>query len=773
MSPRLLDLGISQVHGEKDPEEDKDLLLGTPYFMSPEQTRSREGLDCRSDIYSLGCTMFFVLTGKVPYEAETVQQVLTKHSLDPIPSPKAIVSDLSDEIVLLLQVMMAKKPEDRQQSWDEVLTDLKQVLNGSAPAKAPKTQKKAASNKRLRARSAGAVPQTAAATTSSRGTFILFGGIALAAVVMFVGGFFVYTRFVADKEGRATRRELQRQAEDEKRQRERDKRARNKRRQIAEERRRREAERKRREQARRDQSGALKQEFEAIQAFERQNPQAYTATIKRYGDLVVKAATRNNSTCETKARQAYMRLREARDKKMQEVMQDLADRAQRADDEQGLAAAAAVYRDYNGVLAAETKQARLARADAFDARLEAAARMAVKAQGYITRLAGQLARRMLALDYAAAAEFLAQAQPAEGIADLPDFRKLKEFVRQTKGFQKHILASFEKQQGKMITVRTRKGPRELRIESVDGHAINTVKETAVGDATMRMKRTLSIQELHAREMFDRVGTGESDVHALWRAVLLLRAGRRKTAAEELERVPEPLRQSLLFLTLKRGPEYEAQAAAECRRILQQAGLNEPASDSPATIRKAAAIEQRGLEAQKLVNQVEVFLRHFGDSQSATQRRHTLRVLLATASGAVHEQPSDEAVDKILADATVACGPNADIQVEKLRAGCRLTIGGNPRWDDLKALDGNPVQSLNVGGAGTFGDAQLAAVTALDLPLVRLDLPRTGVSWLDPLQAARHLMRLDLTATAVRDLSPLRGLPLVELNLSQTDRKSVV
>ncbi|MCI0342870.1 MAG: protein kinase [Planctomycetales bacterium] len=108
-------------------------IVGTPAFMSPEQCDGRP-VDARSDVYSLGATFFFLLTGGRPFEAETPFTIMYKHLHDPPPRPSSLrlgVPPALDDVVL---AMLTKDPERRYQSCEAVLWDLAQVLGGSEPA---------------------------------------------------------------------------------------------------------------------------------------------------------------------------------------------------------------------------------------------------------------------------------------------------------------------------------------------------------------------------------------------------------------------------------------------------------------------------------------------------------------------------------------------------------------------------------------------------------------------------------------------------------------
>jgi serine/threonine-protein kinase len=109
-------------------------VMGTPDFLSPEQARNLHRTDIRSDIYSLGCTFYYLLTGQVPFPAGTSMEKLIRHSsMEPTPA-EALRPDLPPEIAAILRKMMAKKPEDRYQTPAELVTVLEPYsVSGPTP----------------------------------------------------------------------------------------------------------------------------------------------------------------------------------------------------------------------------------------------------------------------------------------------------------------------------------------------------------------------------------------------------------------------------------------------------------------------------------------------------------------------------------------------------------------------------------------------------------------------------------------------------------------
>lgn len=132
-SAKLMDMGISKSINEEAQLTMTGTVIGTPYYMSPEQGMGEKALDCRSDIYSLGATLYHLVTGSLPFEATTAIGIISKHITEPLPPPQNANPNLSDQCTALLEIMMAKGCSDRQQTWEEVIEDIDMVLAGEFP----------------------------------------------------------------------------------------------------------------------------------------------------------------------------------------------------------------------------------------------------------------------------------------------------------------------------------------------------------------------------------------------------------------------------------------------------------------------------------------------------------------------------------------------------------------------------------------------------------------------------------------------------------------
>jgi len=133
---KLADLGLARLtDDEKWGLSEAGMAIGTPYYISPEQVRGQTNIDIRADIYSLGATLYHMVTGKVPYGGETPNEVMRKH-VDPnvalIP-PDHLNSKLSGGLGMVIETMLAKNRELRYQTPDDLILDLKCLQRGESP----------------------------------------------------------------------------------------------------------------------------------------------------------------------------------------------------------------------------------------------------------------------------------------------------------------------------------------------------------------------------------------------------------------------------------------------------------------------------------------------------------------------------------------------------------------------------------------------------------------------------------------------------------------
>lgn len=122
---KVLDLGLAMLHETSAGDNinrvtQEGLVLGTPDFLAPEQAQNPTAVDIRADVYGLGATLFYLLTGRVPYEGPSATDKLLQHVSAPPPSLMAFRPDAPPQLDAVIKWMMAKRPEDRPQTPAQV-----------------------------------------------------------------------------------------------------------------------------------------------------------------------------------------------------------------------------------------------------------------------------------------------------------------------------------------------------------------------------------------------------------------------------------------------------------------------------------------------------------------------------------------------------------------------------------------------------------------------------------------------------------------------------
>jgi predicted Zn finger-like uncharacterized protein len=126
---KVADLGLAKDVTDQDTSMTMSGVgMGTPHYMAPEQATDAKTADARADIYSLGCTLYHLVTGRVPYGGSSAYEIITKHVNEPVTLPKLVNPDCPAELSEIIVKMMGKKKDERYASMTEVIGALELYL---------------------------------------------------------------------------------------------------------------------------------------------------------------------------------------------------------------------------------------------------------------------------------------------------------------------------------------------------------------------------------------------------------------------------------------------------------------------------------------------------------------------------------------------------------------------------------------------------------------------------------------------------------------------
>ena len=136
---KIMDMGIAKNTTDDGGLTKVGLVVGTPFYMSPEQAQASTGIDFRSDVYALAASMYHLLTGTLPFQGPNVMAILAKKVNFPLVPANEINPDISQETSDFIAKLLSFKPDDRIDTFDELFEMLKK---GKAAAKEAKSSKR-------------------------------------------------------------------------------------------------------------------------------------------------------------------------------------------------------------------------------------------------------------------------------------------------------------------------------------------------------------------------------------------------------------------------------------------------------------------------------------------------------------------------------------------------------------------------------------------------------------------------------------------------------
>lgn len=189
----LTDLGLARMAQSGEPTLSQDMIIGTPQYMSPEQAKG-EKVDERTDIYSLGVVLFEMLTGRVPFSADTPYAIVHDHIYTPLPLPTTIKPDISPALERVLLKALAKEKDDRYQKVADLAIAFEDAVVEAASGITPVPEGEKAAEPAIVPPTIVEVQPAVPEARPSRRRWLLIGGAVAALLCVCCAGLFLMSQ---------------------------------------------------------------------------------------------------------------------------------------------------------------------------------------------------------------------------------------------------------------------------------------------------------------------------------------------------------------------------------------------------------------------------------------------------------------------------------------------------------------------------------------------------------------------------------------------------
>ncbi len=775
---KVADLGLARsIGGGPGAEENKTDIMGTPGYISPEQSGGLVDLDCRADIYSLGATLYHLTTGKRLFDQYDDAEAMDMHVTGNEQDPLVLCPDLSPGICWLMDKMLVKNRRHRYPDWDPVIEDVDLVKRGYLP-KRPFPPAGAStvtrSDKRLRETREWERQQQ-----YRRQRRRLMRCLPVLAGLLALG----LTAFV-----------------------------------LWLERRRREpppppppieepvvypvfpekipAEEPEAEEEGNGERDAARDLYLFVLQWMEDNPERYDEAIRRLNHVVEGARGTKYSL---KAEDKIEHVRAKREAAIENVWDAVAAELEAMADEKRFREAADYALGYGGPWHGELRERLQGRAAELIENAEDHEMELERIQQHFAAAIDELTQVILGDDIAGALAFLEKRADDPGLATKrAEFDELKGVLRASLKLDAEVLNSFAEQAGEEIEIELVQGTDKFHVLGVRGGKLLVERRL---DRDARVEFEFGIDELATREYVARLGDPGRHEVALGSGWRHYREGN-FAVAEELFVATHPLLSASLGRNVRaaRRELREEQAHESFNLLLQDMNIDERPPDYENIFRSLQAMQISPEMSLSLSNRVERFREKHRDTELLERIDPVLTRLLDFPEEESAEEPtadhapeaSVEFIDEV--ELAVALeeirkrNPNIrDHEIMILRNGGNRPYG--LRFRSRALQDIAPLASLKrlrelECSDGAFRDltplAQIPGLAVLRLdncsvrdfePLKYLSLEKLGLprSQFAEVNLLRHmpLRELDLNHTAVRDISGLSGIPLQSLEIEDT------
>jgi len=532
---KVADLGLARTITAMTAATPADEITGTPAYMSPEQARGDAVLDFRTDIYSLGATLYHMLTGHMLFEGLPEDQVMQMQISGVAPDPLDLNPRLSSSVCWLLEKMLAKDPQNRHESWESVRADLDRVKRHLPPLVKGLPEGRSTIQRSPRRRKADYGRRVCENRTPSIiGTLVplLIAALVVSAVFYLrlkKGPIEIQvnrasnTNLVAGRSGDLPKTPSPRFPAG---------------------------------SADRPENGVRVEKPPESQAAEmlmvalkwiREHPGEYDEATRRLEKVLVFAQGTPQAVA---ASNEIQRLRAEKAAAVSKVLGELKLQAEQLAAEDKFEEAIAVYSNYLGKFAAETSADRKQAVQELQARRQQMEDERLRSEWQrvqnLARVKQAVAAAVAEGRLGAAAEIVAEAMENTALrADLPALARLKTTLERAAALNAQVLASLRQQIGSEVTVSLNTGRMKLLITDVKGDVVEGIQERNIGSAVARRKFVFRVDDLTLQERLARADAEDTPQGYLLMGLAALQARAYDTARQHFESVDPLITEELI------------------------------------------------------------------------------------------------------------------------------------------------------------------------------------------------------------------------------------
>jgi serine/threonine-protein kinase len=778
-SVKVTDLGLATTLGGMTALAQTDEIMGTPQYMSPEQIAGNPPLDTRTDIYSMGATVYQMLTGRMLFEGSTDEAVLDLQLKGQVADVMDLAPAVSSRIAWMTEKMLARKREDRHGDWSAVTADIERLMRRAYPAPPFPAANASVMKRSTRRQKPHNPPPASTASMLDKPRESASDTVLRTLLLIAILGALAATAYFVLKPKTPPPRLAPAPAV---------------------------VQSPRPSPAPLPPSVAHMSEQERRHAemldfaktWWQKNPTRFQEASEQFDRV---ARETKGSKYSLMAMEAARSVRQAKEAALEKVMDELKAKSDPLAARKQYEEAALVYDHYTALLAVETRSRRTEAARALRDRA-ASENAALQARDRDARLAfatllDEAAASVVQGKIPETAAALAAAESRDDIKPLlNELAPVLDLTRKAAAMDQKIADSLAKQAGQEVTVQLLSGPKTLIVEEVRGGFVHGVQKVAVGEgvAAASIKIRFGIDELSPRERNQRMGADTDPDVALLKGSQAAKGRHFAEARTCFALVPGEFNVRLLAALEKR--EAEGQAVPETAAPKPEPAQPEtaPAPEAGAEAVTADAfrallieanpgIESWEIECEQNDRQVLVkvavrsrYLQNLEPFKKLAAGLEEVAIPLNQAGNLAPLQALPRLRRLDLCDSAIAdLVPLRDMKLEYLNV--NMT-----RVKDLAPLRGMPLRELEVASTKIFNfdalrglsltrlnlaNTQFGDLSAIrDMPL--RDLNISGTKVFDFLSIRRYQLNVfSASDTPFKDLSLLADMPLTELNLANT------